>query len=113
MLSFNQILSARLEDDIKIKKGTVTAVTTTDYDDMVNRSITGKLLYGEKGRVIGAMTAKQNTQYHSTPDTTKHNYTFYLTVDDILSPLIEIKLYDYTKVAKDLEATFNVILAQK
>lgn len=84
-------------------------ISTIDSDNrsVIRRAFTGGLLFGEKGAVVGAITAERYS--HSTTYTT-HNYTLYISTTDISLPTIKVIAGSDTDSVEHLRSMLNIVL---
>lgn len=112
-LGFSDILGVQLSDSPTVIKGQIHSVTKTSGSSMVKRAVVGDVLLGGAGAVIGGATAKKNTTTTQDPDVIKHDYTVIVNIRDIKSPIVRVNVGGNGKLANDLVALFNVIIASK
>lgn len=108
--AFKDILSCTFTDNSYIKKGKVTAETTTKTGSMASRAIVGDIIAGPVGSVIGGTTAKKNATYHQEDDTTIHDYTVIINVNSISEPIIRIRTYRRGSITNEIVGLMNVII---
>lgn len=112
-VGFSDILGVQLSDSPTVIKGQIHSVTKTSGSSMVKRAVVGDVLLGGAGAVIGGATAKKNTTTTQDPDVVKHDYTVIVNIRDIKSPIVRVNVGGNGKLANDLVALFNVIIASK
>ena len=94
-IPIDDIISFVIDDESVIQKGQITAVTSTNTGSMAGRSITGALLGGEAGAIIGGATAKKETVFKHENDKIIHDYGNYSAVGArrIVKPQIRLELH--------------------
>lgn len=112
-LAFDDILSVQMEDDKIVRKGQMTAITTTNNGNMIKRAVVGDVLLGGAGAVIGGSTAEKNTTYQQEPDVIIHNYCVLINIKDLKNPILRILMGQDGKKSQDLVALINAIIASK
>ena len=118
---FSSILSCHCTDDSHVVKGQTTITTTgtskTDNGNMLGRAVVGGLVAGGAGAIIGGSTAKQNTTSTSVvnqgKDITRHNYTVWISVKDIVNPMIQIPIGKDEAKANEIVALMTAIISFK
>lgn len=123
--AFSDILDCVVNDDIKEKDTIETyrspsvATTRTNSGNMLKRAAIGGLLLGDTGAIIGGSTASKNTTIEYGKDTTihnreiTHNYTIVVTVRDIKTPNLLIKVGNDTNLKDEIVSLFRVIISMK
>lgn len=115
---FGEILSCSCTDDYSVVKGGATinadSHTMTDTGSLIGRSVVGGLIGGEAGALIGGATASKNTSMSGTikysDDRLRHNYTVWVTVQNIAVPTIEIHTGADTRLTNEVVSLMNVII---
>lgn len=115
---FWEILSCSCTDDYSVVKGGATinadSHTMTDTGSLIGRSVVGGLIGGEAGALIGGATASKNTSMSGTikysDDRLRHNYTVWVTVQNIAAPTIEIHTGADTRLTNEVVSLMNVII---
>ena len=117
IIPFKKILGFNLNDDsetIMKNETSLHSTTTTKTGSMLGRAAVGGILLGGVGALAGATTAKKETvtvpSTTQTSSTVKHKYILFLNVDDLASPIREIKLGTDTAKAQTIANVFNVIV---
>ncbi len=84
---------------------------------MLGRAVVGGLIAGGAGAIIGGATAKQNTSTTSVinqgTDVTRHNYTVWISVQDIANPMIQIPIGKDGAKVNEIVALMSAIIASK
>lgn len=96
---FSQISNVELQVDGKV----VSSVTRGG----LGSAITGGILFGGAGVVLGAITGKRTTDYHN-----KNTFFIVIQLNDINEPCIQIEVYD-RKLANEIISIMKIILEQK
>lgn len=117
-VDFSTILSYNVRDNSSLESyssGSIaTSTTTTDTGSLLGRAAVGGIVAGGVGAIIGASSAKKNTETSFggsfSTTTTKHDYTLYLNVNSLENPVIEIYFSQDEKALNETIATLNVIL---
>lgn len=104
------ILSCQLSDNSRIEKGKVTYETSAKGGNMAKRAVTGGLLLGGAGAIIGGATAKTGTVVNQEDDLVIHNFTVLINVNSLSEPIIRIPLKEDEATANNIIALFNVII---
>lgn len=116
-LLFKDIISYNITDDYSIQHGKVeyTSNTRTSTGSLIGRGLTGAVLTGGVGAVIGASSASKNTTTigKQADDTILHKYALSINVRSLESPLIRIDLGSSTEKAEEVNAIFAYIMASK
>lgn len=108
-LQFKDILSYSLSDNKKIVQ-TAQTITTSKTGSVVGRGIVGGLVAGPAGAIIGGSTAsKDSTTTFNSPITT-HDYTIYITVNNLNNPMIELPIGNYENIARQISSLLEVII---
>lgn len=109
---FYDILGCSLVDDITNNTLTTSEGTSkTSTGSMIGRAVVGGALTGGLGALAGAATAKKKTKdYASSITVTNHNYTLYINVNSLETPVITLHLGDKVALAQKLAAAINVII---
>lgn len=111
-LSMNDILSCSFTDEPRVVKGKVIHRTKTDNLNMIIRSEIGDT-FGEKGAVMGGLTANKKTISTQEPDTIHHNYTVVVNINSLSDPIVRIKIGEDGKTVNEIIALVNVMLSRK
>ena len=112
-ISIDDIISFVIDDESVIQKGQITAVTSTNTGSMAGRSITGALLGGEAGAIIGGATAKKETVFKHENDKIIHDYALIVNIRDINNPMLLIKIGRNKNKAMEINALMQVIMTMK
>lgn len=118
---FSSILECKLTDNSTTEHGEViitsTGSATTSNSSMIGRAVVGSLVAGPAGAIIGGSTAKQNTSSTSVvnqgDDTTRHDYTVWITIKDIANPMVKIHIGKDADKANEIVALMSAIIASK
>lgn len=116
---FQKILSCSFTDNVNVKKGqtTIKSVGTTKADNAntIKRAVVGGLIGGVAGAAVGGTTGKKNTTTTSVVsqgnDTTVHDYTVWIGLQDIVTPMIEIHIGKDSRKVNEVVALMNAIIA--
>lgn len=109
--AFEQIIGCRLVDNATVKKGEITAVTSTNNGDMFKRAVVGDIVGGSAGAVIGGATAKKETTFTQQDDTIIHSYTIIINIKDLVKPVISINLGSKGITANEIEGLINAVIS--
>lgn len=116
-LLFKDIISYNITDDYSIKHGEVkyTSKTSTSTGSLIGRSVTGAVLTGGVGAVIGASSASKDTTTIGIQDndTIIHKYALSINIKSMESPLIRIDIGGSTKKAEEINAVLACIMVSK
>lgn len=112
-ISIDDINSFVIDDESVIQKGQITAVTSTNTGSMAGRSITGALLGGEAGAIIGGATAKKETVFKQENDKIIHDFALIVNIRDINNPMLLIKIGRDKNKAMEINALMQVIMTMK
>lgn len=112
-ISIDDINSFVIDDESVIQKGQITAVTSTNTGSMAGRSITGALLGGEAGAIIGGATAKKETVFKQENDKIFHDFALIVNIRDINNPMLLIKIGRNKNKAMEINALMQVIMTMK
>lgn len=78
---------------------------------MVARGVAGKLIAGDTGAIIGAMSADQDYEYETEFDSEVENeYKIYVNVDSISSPTVILNIGSNEEDAYEIANLLNVII---
>ena len=80
---------------------------------MAGRSITGALLGGEAGAIIGGATAKKETVFKQENDKIIHDFALIVNIRDINNPMLLIKIGRDKNKAMEINALMQVIMTMK
>ena len=90
-----------------------TGTSKKDVGSMVARGIAGKMIGGNMGAMIGAMSTpdeyEQDTEYHVKQE---NDYKIYINVNSIVSPTVCLKIGDCEDGAYEIANLLNVILTR-
>lgn len=109
--AFDQIIGCRLIDNQTVKKGEITAVTSTNNGDMLKRAVVGDIVGGRAGAVIGGATAKKETTFTQQDDTIVHSYTVIINIRDLVKPVVTINLGQKEITAHEIEGLINAVIS--
>ena len=112
-ISIDDIISFVIDDESVIQKGQITAVTSTNTGSMAGRSITGALLGGEAGAIIGGATAKKETVFKQENDKIIHDFALIMNIRNINNPMLLIKIGRDKNKAMEINALMQVIMTMK
>lgn len=105
-IKFCDIINFSITDDT-----TTIANTTarTDNSGALKSALGWSMLLGKEGAVIGALSA-DSTSYEESHYITYHNYTLYLTLNNIKSPIIKVAVGCSTDTKELLTSILSVII---
>lgn len=107
---FEQILGYTVDDDSFTVGGDVHAVSSVSNGSVVGRSLMGKALAGREGAIIGGVTAKRRTHYVRDKETTYHDYTVNVKMDDLETPLVDLNVGEDTDTLHEVTALLDAIM---
>ena len=117
IVPFNKIIGFSLEDDTETiikNEASYHSVTKTKTGNMLGRAVVGGILLGEVGALAGAATSKKTTDtvptINESSSRIKHNYTLYLSIDDLSNPIRVIFVGSDSRKAQTLANVFNIIV---
>lgn len=113
-IPFDQLIGCSLYDNSNKDNFPLTTTTKTDIGDMIGRAVVGGVICGEMGSIIGASTAKKESQtvYNNSSTNTQHDYTVIINVNSISNPTIELLIGDKQRIAIDIIGLLNVIISR-
>lgn len=111
--SFNDIISCSFTDNQTTIKGKITSATKSSTGSTVGRAIIGDIVAGPAGAIIGGTTSKKTTEFHQENDRIVHNYTVFINVNSIASPILQINTGADEKLANEIVGLMNVIISRK
>jgi len=109
---FKDVIDCTVYDDSFVKEGNVYYETRMSTGDMIGRALVGGALAGSIGAVIGGVTAKRDVYVFQEDNKIIHDYTVVINVNDIKSPIINIRCWDNEKLANDIVDLMNVVIGQ-
>lgn len=78
-----------------------------DNNEIINRAITGGLIFGKKGAIVGALTAAK----HSCSTTyITHNYTLYVSTTNMSLPTVKVRVGSDTDSVEHIRSMLNFVL---
>ena len=90
-----------------------TGKSKKDLGNMVARGIAGKMIGGDVGAVIGALSTPDEYEEDTEFDMDQENdYKIYVNVNNIASPTVRIDVGDFEDDAYEIANLLNVILAR-
>lgn len=118
--SFDKIISCSVTDNSTVVHGkthvTTTGTSKASTGGVIGRGLAGGLIAGPAGAVIGGTTGKRDTSSTSVVrqenDRVAHDYTVWISVRDIVSPLVEIRIGDDERKAKEISSLMDAIIAE-
>lgn len=109
---FEQILGYTVDDKSFKVGGDVHAVSSVNNGSVIGRSLMGKALAGDKGAVIGGVTAKRRMHYVRDKEETVHDYTINVNIDDLKKPLVKVEIGSDTATMREVTALLDTIMHQ-
>ena len=115
---FSAILQCQFTDNARVEKGETTRVsdgtTKTNTGSMIGRAVVGGAIAGGAGALIGGSTASKGTTMTSVvkqgADVTKHDYTVWIYVKDIVNPMIQMHIGRDGAKVNEIVALMNAIM---
>lgn len=89
-----------------------TGKTQKDVGSMVARGIAGKIIGGDVGAIVGAMSAPDEYEEDTDYEVEENDYTIYINVNSISSPTVRLDIGDFEDDAYEIANLLNVILTR-
>lgn len=114
LYTFKDILDFTVSDNQTVihRGGDSTATTTTSTGSMLGRAVVGGVLTGGIGALVGAATARKETEIHQndTYSSTKHNYTINVTINSLSLPVETLALFSNEEATNKVISILTIIL---
>lgn len=115
--AFRDILGCSLTDNTSVRRGKMTinleGETDTDTLGQIGRAAVGGVLGGAGGALMGGLTASSSTtttgEATFADDTTSHDYTVWVKVRDLSSPVVELRVGNDTAAAQEIMSLVELI----
>lgn len=109
---FQDIIGFSLVNNSKAIYNAYTTVRSQkNLGNMVARGVAGKLIAGDTGAIIGAMSADQDYEYETEFDSEVENeYKIYVNVDSISTPTVILNIGSNEEDAYEIANLLNVII---
>lgn len=107
--NFDDVLSCTMYDENQNK--TIKQITRTNTGSMLGRAALGGLTLGAAGAVVGALTAKKETD--SKDDVYKASYVVKIGIKSLKNPSVILHFDDNAGVAEETYSLVQAVLAMK
>ena len=77
---------------------------------VVGRAIVGDVIAGPVGGIIGGATAKKQIDIGEQESRTEHNYSIYVTVNDLSRPVVRISIGRDENILNEIYSLLNIII---
>lgn len=107
---FQDILNVQIHDDSRVIQSTTPTTAKTKTGSMVGRAIIGDIVAGPIGGIIGGATAKKQIDIGEQECITAHNYSVYVTVNNISQPVVKIHIGGDELKLNEIYSIFKIII---
>lgn len=107
---FQDILNVQIHDNSRVIKSAISATTKTKTGSMVGRAIVGDVIAGPVGGIIGGVTAKKQIDIGEQESRTEHNYSLYVTVNDLSRPVVKILIGRDEDILNEVYSILSIII---
>lgn len=107
---FQDILNVQIHDNSRVIKSAISATAKTKTGSMVGRTIVGDVIAGPVGGIIGGVTAKKQIDIGEQESRTEHNYSLYVTVNDLSRPVVKILIGRDEDILNEVYSILSIII---